>query len=127
MIFPETKIAVIGSRNYPRMDLVAHFVFGLSGSVTIISGGAHGVDSVAENVARDRNMKLIIFPAEWQRYGKRAGFIRNQLIVEAADKVYAFWDGTSRGTKLTIDIAKRKGKFCVVVDKAGVYKPSQGA
>lgn len=63
------------------------------------------MDTVAEVAAEARGLKTEIFPAEWQKYGRSAGFKRNRLIVQAADKVVAFWDGESKGTASSIRIA----------------------
>ena len=60
--------------------------------------------------------KLILRP-EYQRYGKGAPLRRNQRMVEIADTVLVIWDGVSRGTKFTIDYAKKQGKHTVVVLK----------
>jgi len=53
---------------------------------------------------------IITFTPEWDKYGKRAGAIRNQEIVNEADTIIAFWDGQSKGTKITIDMALKAGK-----------------
>ena len=48
-------------------------------------------------------------PADWQRYGRGAGPIRNKQIVESADLVIAFWDGKSNGTRSALAHAERAG------------------
>ncbi len=78
--------------------------------ITIVSGGAKGVDQYAEQFAMIWNLKTKIFKPDWNRYGNGAGFIRNQLIIDEADKVIAFWDRTSKGTKNSIDLAIKAGK-----------------
>ena len=80
----------------------------LSPDDIIVSGGAKGVDETAEGEARKIGMEVISVPAEWNKYGKRAGLMRNDIIVGMADCVVAFWDGVSLGTKYTIDKAKEK-------------------
>lgn len=104
------KIAIVGSREFPDMDLVREFVRSLPEDTIIISGGARGVDRVAEEEAKKLAMITEIYPADWQQYGKRAGFLRNKQIVEAADMVQAFWDGKSKGTAHSIRLAKEAGK-----------------
>ena len=110
------KYAIIGSRNFndynrlkstldhelPRIDL-------------IISGGASGADTLAEKWADENNIPSRIFHAEWEKYGKSAGFIRNRLIIDLADKVIAFWDGKSKGTANSISLAKKKNKKVSIV------------
>lgn len=75
----------------------------------IVSGSARGVDALGERFATEEKLPLYIFPADWNRYGKRAGYIRNELMAENADALIAVWDGKSRGTKNMIDIAGNKG------------------
>ena len=53
-------------------------------------------------------LTAVIFPAEWKKYGKRAGYIRNHDIIKNSDHVVAFWDGKSRGTLHSIELARDK-------------------
>lgn len=76
----------------------------------MISGGASGVDTAAADAARARGLDVIVFQPMWGVYGKSAGYKRNIQIVEASDRVVAFWDGTSKGTQHSINIAKEKNK-----------------
>lgn len=103
----QLTIAIVGSRDYPNMALVRDFVRQLPQGVDIISGGARGVDSVAAHAARHYGHPVTEFMADWNRYGKAAGFIRNQEIVDSAEFLVAFWDGKSRGTEHTIALAKK--------------------
>lgn len=75
----------------------------------IVSGGARGVDKAGEDFARSSHIKLKIFPADWKRYGKKAGYIRNCEMADYADSLIAIWDKRSRGTRMMIDIAIKKG------------------
>jgi predicted Rossmann fold nucleotide-binding protein DprA/Smf involved in DNA uptake len=102
------KVAIVGTRTYPDLEQVRKYVRDLSPDDIIVSGGAKGVDETAEGEARKIGMEVISVPAEWNKYGKRAGLMRNDIIVGMADCVVAFWDGVSRGTKYTIDKAKEK-------------------
>lgn len=112
------KIAVVGSREFKNKEFVEKIVSReLNGYDTLVSGGCRGVDTWAENVIPILNsglanyrIKKIIFKPDWNRYGKRAGFLRNQLIIDEADRVIAFWDGKSKGTKHSIDLAIKAGK-----------------
>lgn len=81
----------------------------------IISGGARGVDSLAAAFARENNIPLVEFLPKYDRFGRSAPLKRNIEIVEACDKVLAFWNGTSRGTLYTINAAKRMGKPVEIV------------
>lgn len=104
------KVAIVGSRNYSTLERVYEYVNGLPDGTIVISGGARGVDRAAEDAARSRGLKVISFRPDWKKYGKSAGFIRNKTIVDAADRVVAFWDLTSKGTRNSIERAKVAGK-----------------
>lgn len=82
---------------------------------TIISGGARGADSLGEWYACEHNLKLKVFPAKWDIYGKAAGYKRNIEMASNADMLIAFWDGESKGTKHMIEIAKAKGLKVFVI------------
>lgn len=108
-----SKIAVVGSRNFTDLELVNAVLDEIiqnDSNITIISGGARGADTLAEIFADTHHLPKIIIVPEWKRLGKRAGFVRNQVIVDEADMVIAFWDGKSKGTESTIRIAKNSGK-----------------
>lgn len=79
-------------------------------NLTIVSGGARGVDSMAQRAATEFGVAFQCFPADWKRYGKQAGMLRNQQIVDAADEILAFF-GSDRtpGTSDTIRRATVKG------------------
>jgi len=76
----------------------------------LVSGGARGVDTWASDQAINNTKLSIVHYAEWDKYGKKAGFLRNHDIINDADMVFAFWNGTSKGTKHSIDLAIKAGK-----------------
>ena len=76
----------------------------------IISGGARGADKMAAEYAVKNGIPYKEFPADWNRHGKSAGYIRNKEIVKNADEVIAFWNGNSKGTAHTIRLAEEAGK-----------------
>lgn len=76
----------------------------------VILGGAIGVDTLAEQWAKQNNIPYLIFKPNYTIYGKKAPLIRDKEMVEASDKVVAFWDGKSLGTKYTIDYAISLGR-----------------
>lgn len=112
------RIAIVGSREVGDIRRargeIRSLVFCLMqehpGEVEVVSGGAVGVDHMAESVAIELACGLRVFPAAWNRYGKRAGFLRNQQIVDYCDEIHAWWNGKSKGTKHTIDLARKAGK-----------------
>jgi hypothetical protein len=108
------KTAIVGSRNIENYDLLKQAVKGLKITM-VISGGANGVDKMAERYAHENSLPLTVLPADWQAHGKSAGMIRNHEIVKTADQIIAIWDGHSRGTAATINMAKKAGKAVKVV------------
>ena len=101
------KVAVIGSRGLCVDDLGQYLP---ADTTEIVSGGAKGVDTSAREYALAHGLKLTEFLPEYDRYGRGAPLKRNIQIIEYADLVLAFWDGTSRGTKYVIDNCKKLGK-----------------
>ncbi len=109
------KIAIIGSRNLiPSEEQIKEYV---SGADEIVSGGARGVDNCAADYAKKHGIKLTVFLPEFEIYGRAAPIVRNEEIVDHADKVIAFWDGKSKGTLSVIKYAEKKGKDIEIVIK----------
>ena len=106
------NLAVVGSRDfadYTRMALVLSEWLTLHPELCIVSGGARGADALAARFARDCNVPLTVFEADWSAHGRSAGPKRNSQIVEAADALVAFWDGVSAGTGDSVRKAQAKG------------------
>lgn len=103
------RLAVVGSRSFNDYKFLSEILQWYDVKL-IISGGARGADSLARRFAEEHNLPLREFIPEWGRHGRSAGYLRNEQIVEACDEVVAFWNGKSRGTKHTIDIAEQQGK-----------------
>lgn len=96
------KLLVAGSRTYLDYGVIARVLdesIEDFGDVEIIHGGARGVDHLAKQYCKDRNLAAIEMKADWARYKKRAGSIRNGEMAKAADHAILFWDGKSSGTK----------------------------
>lgn len=74
----------------------------------VISGGAIGVDAFARRWARENSVRYTEFLPDWNKYGKSAGFKRNVLIVNAAEQLIAVWDGFSRGTHHSVELARTR-------------------
>ncbi len=65
---------------------------------------------LGEKYAAENGFKIERYPAEWDKYGKMAGPIRNEKMAKSADYVICFWDGQSKGTKSMIEYARECGK-----------------
>jgi hypothetical protein len=69
-----------------------------------------GADAIADAVARRLGIEVCPHPAEWDRHGRRAGFVRNaEMVALKPDVVLAFQVNRSKGTQHTIDLAKAAG------------------
>lgn len=101
------KVAVIGSRGLTIANL-GHYL--PSNTTEIVSGGAKGIDSCAEQYAQSQGVPVRVFLPDYKKYGKNAPLKRNLEIIRYADTVLAFWDGNSKGTKYVIDECKKSGK-----------------
>jgi hypothetical protein len=119
MIFDGVKVAVVGSRDYPLPELVKNFVASLPGTCTIVSGGARGVDTWAAEAAARHGLQTVEIPADWDRHGKKAGMLRNEIVVREAAIVIAFWDGKSRGTANSIEWAHKLGRSLLIIGPNG--------
>ena len=108
------RIAIVGSRGFRELYRVRAFVSELPEGTTVISGEAPGVDREAKRAALARGLPYEGYPADWETHGLKAGFLRNRVLVEKAEAVVAFWDGSSRGTKHSIDLARKAGKKVTV-------------
>jgi len=112
------RVAIIGSRNWSSNDtgVIRQRVLELKAKysevapLTILSGGAKGVDTIAVHMAEMLDVPFKVYKADWDKFGKSAGFVRNAKLVQEAQKVIAYWDGKSKGTKHTIDLALREHK-----------------
>ena len=105
------RIAVVGSRKYPNPQAVRDFIRELPSSTIVISGGASGVDAIAASEARKCRLKVLEYfpnPLIQADIGfAAAAFARNERIVNQADEIVAFWDGSSNGTAHVIGLAER--------------------
>lgn len=109
------KVIIAGSRTFMDYEQLAsrcdHF---LSREVNkrpieIVSGTARGADRLGEKYARERGYTITQFPADWNRYGRSAGYKRNVQMADYADALIAFPLGEARGTNHMIRIAQDKG------------------
>lgn len=113
------KVIIAGSRNFDNYELLKtkmDHLLSQKQDIEIVSGAARGADQLGERYAAERGYALKQFPADWDTYGKSAGYKRNAEMAEYADAAVVFWDGESRGSKHMIDLALAK-KLAVRVVK----------
>ncbi len=84
-------------------------------NVIIVSGHASGADALGEMFAEEHGLQCEIHPADWGKYGRSAGPIRNAEMAEVSDALIAFWDGQNPGTRSMIELARKKGLQVAVV------------
>ena len=107
------KIAIVGSRNIKISEKdIAEIV---SDGDEIVSGGAAGVDSCAAEYAKRFGLGLTEFLPNYSLYGRAAPIVRNKEIVDFADKIVVFWDGSSKGSLSVINYAKKKQKNVQII------------
>ena len=110
------RIVIAGCRYYTDYDEAKEYIdFCLSevekeDEIIVVSGCASGADALGQRYAKENGFKVEKYPADWKKYGKSAGPIRNKQMAEVCDYVICFWDGKSKGTKSMIDYARKCGK-----------------
>ncbi|MBQ7606414.1 MAG: DUF2493 domain-containing protein [Desulfovibrionaceae bacterium] len=97
------NICIAGSHSFENYVILSNIVNEIASgldkfALTFISGNARGADSLDERYAKEHGFDLEIYPANWKKYGKEAGFIRNNKMASISDVLIAFWDGKSHGT-----------------------------
>jgi hypothetical protein len=116
------RVIVAGSRSFMDGKFMARsldkLLARLDSGTVIVSGGARGADTLGEQYAADRGLGMMREPADWDRYGRAAGMIRNQHMSFLSSHLVAFWNGASPGTRAMIEIA-RSDRLQVRVVKAG--------
>jgi hypothetical protein len=106
------KVIIAGSRgfnDYKFLCEICDDLFKNCQKVEIVSGTANGADKLGEKYAKERGYKLHRFPANWDKFGKSAGYIRNEEMANFSKALIVFWDRKSKGTKHMIDLANDNG------------------
>ena len=112
------RTIIAGGRNFNDSDFFIKSIDEVTGIAwnidEVVSGRAKGADTFGETWAYATKTLIKIFPADWNKYGKSAGLIRNQEMADYADALVAFWDKKSRGTRSMISIAIKQGLYVKV-------------
>ena len=106
------KLLIVGSRSITEFDLSPYITAEVE---TIISGGAGGVDTLAEKYADQHRLSKYIMRPRYDLYGRGAPLKRNEQMVDLADAVLIIWDGQSKGTNYTLKYAQKKNKKVLLV------------
>jgi len=125
--FP-VRIVVAGSRDFSNRKLAYKVLDIVKEKIDkpfeIVSGCARGADSLGEWWAKDNGINVKRFPADWNTYGKRAGYLRNKEMAEYGTHLILFWDGISKGSKHMLDLAEKNDLNVTVIryDLLGVNR-----
>jgi len=117
------KVLICGDRNYKNVEMIRAWLSKLQdwGYTTLIEGEAKGADSIARDEARRMGLEVEPYPAEWKKYGKAAGPIRNRVMLTEGkpDLVVAFHTEIekSKGTKNMLEIAEKAGVNTILVSE----------
>jgi hypothetical protein len=104
------KVIIAGSRDFNDYNELCKFcdhVLQNQKEIEVVSGTAKGADQLGEKYATERGYTIKQFPADWDKHGRSAGYIRNEEMAKYADALIAFWNGNSKGTEHMINLAKK--------------------
>lgn len=108
------RILVTGSRDWYDKTVIRNAISSVpveeGEQVIVVHGGARGADYLAQECAYALGYIAERYDAEWNTYGKRAGYIRNKEMVEAgADICLAFIKNESKGATMCAKLAEDAG------------------
>lgn len=116
---PRLRMIIAGSRSFTdKKRMYSHMKrYTYAKIITeVVSGTAKGADRLGERWADLKDIPIKRFPADWDKYGKRAGHIRNKRMAKYADEAIIFWDGESKGAKDMMECMSELNKpWCVVL------------
>ena len=104
------KVIIAGSRDFDDYEVLRNYcdhVLQNQTDIEIVSGTARGADQLGERYAKERGYSVKQFPADWDKHGRSAGYIRNEEMAKYGDALIAFWNGMSKGTEHMINLAKQ--------------------
>ena len=120
----EMRLIVAGGREFTNFYVARKTICGVLlhtsfDDVVVVNGGARGADTMGKKFADTYDIRSKLFPANWDKFGKRAGYMRNEQMAEYGTHLIAFWDEKSKGTKHMIKRAQAWGIFIAVFDYHG--------
>jgi uncharacterized protein YeaO (DUF488 family) len=102
------RVIVAGTRSFNDYNLLKKVLnnkLKKYNDLTILCGCAQGADTLGKRWTKENGYKVEEYPAKWDDFGKKAGYIRNEKMAKNADALIAFWDEKSKGTKHMINFA----------------------
>ena len=123
----EFRVIIAGSRAFADYNLLKskcdfylqRKLLDPNTEVIVISGGASGADTLGEKYAKERNLRVERYNADWKKYGKSAGYRRNKQMAEVGNALIAFRSGyaENKGTDNMINVARSEKLLVRVVDE----------
>lgn len=113
------KVIVAGSRGFDNYELLCRkldLILSRQKEIEIICGEARGADALGRRYAEEHGHKVLSFPAQWDKFGKSAGYRRNADMAKVADALVAFWDGSSKGTQHMINLMRDKPTRIILIN-----------
>jgi predicted Rossmann fold nucleotide-binding protein DprA/Smf involved in DNA uptake len=105
------RITICGSRSITDVKYIERAIANSDFNITEVNCGmAHGVDIIAYNWARRNNLTIHKYIPDWETIGNSAGALRNIKMIDESDGAIVIWDGKSKGTKITMDYARKSKK-----------------
>lgn len=104
------RVAIVGSRSYPTPEAIVQFIETLPAGTLVVTGDTTTITRTITQASRQRHLPTLLFRADWPTYGRRAGIVRNEQIVDHADEVIAFCHGQSPDTANAIRLARAAHK-----------------
>lgn len=114
------KVIVAGSRTFKNYELLRkkldYYLQNYTrDEIEIVCGKAKGADTLGEKYAFIRGIPIKYFPANWDKYGKSAGYKRNAEMAKYATHCIIFWNGISKGSKHMADIARENNLHLKII------------
>ena len=105
------RVGIVGSRHFPELERVAEYVRSLPATASLVTGSASGVDATATRAARERGLPVRVLGASFEEAADVGSAVeRNRRLVSSCDVLVAFWDGSSQGTRRTVERALDSGR-----------------
>jgi hypothetical protein len=120
-------LAVVGSRTWSDASQIHELLDELreaNPDLALVSGGAEGADGHAQAYAKEHGLECTVFEPDWDKHGRKAGFMRNAEIWSIADAGVAFWDGESQGTRHSFELYQGRPFHLVVDPEACTAQPT---
>ncbi len=115
------RLIIAGSRDFDDYEMLKlrldEILRNTSEPIEVVSGTCKGADLLGERYAEERGYVIKRFPVDWDKHGKKAGYLRNLEMAEYGTHCVVFWDGYSAGTKMMIKLAEEKGLKTRVIIK----------